>query len=159
MATFDEIVLDISLVEVAESLHAKFYLYELNFAPSGVSVVAFSVDDTPGRMHNLDEFQDRTNSIGNASDVLGCTKAALRVPLAVTRLTVYRQLHIVELHLLPFRSQARRVIVRPGEDEPRWGARIFVASVCSNRDVLAIYLSDFHRFRNNLANIARQDLV
>ena len=49
MATFDELVLEISLVEVAESLHAKFYLYELNFLPSGVSVVTLSVEDTPLR--------------------------------------------------------------------------------------------------------------
>ena len=47
MATFDELVLEISLVEVAESLHAKFYLYELNFLPSGVSVATLSVEDTP----------------------------------------------------------------------------------------------------------------
>ena len=31
----------------APSLHAKFYLYEHDFLPSGVSVVALSVDDTP----------------------------------------------------------------------------------------------------------------
>ena len=43
MATFDELVLEISLVEVAESLHAKLYLYELNFLPSGVSAVTTSV--------------------------------------------------------------------------------------------------------------------
>ena len=49
MATFDELVLEISLIVFAESLHAKFYLYELNFLPSGVSVVALSVEDTPGR--------------------------------------------------------------------------------------------------------------
>ena len=49
MATFDELVLEISLVEVAESLHAKFYLYKLNFLPSGVSVVTLSVEDTPLR--------------------------------------------------------------------------------------------------------------
>ena len=49
MATFDELVLEISLVEVAESLHAKFYLYELNFLPSGVSVVTLSVEDTPAQ--------------------------------------------------------------------------------------------------------------
>ena len=47
MATFDELVLEISLVEVAEYLHAKFYLYELNFPPSGVSVDALSVEGTP----------------------------------------------------------------------------------------------------------------
>ena len=46
MATFDELVLEISLIEVAETLHAKFYLYEFNFLPSGVSVVALSVEDT-----------------------------------------------------------------------------------------------------------------
>ena len=49
MATFDELVLEISLVEVAESLHAKFYLYELNFLPGGVSVATFSVEDTLGQ--------------------------------------------------------------------------------------------------------------
>ena len=47
MATFDELVLEISLVEFAETLHAKFYLYEINFVPSGVSVVTLSVEDTP----------------------------------------------------------------------------------------------------------------
>ena len=46
MATFHELVLEISLVEVAESLHAKFYLYEINFLPSGGSVVALSVEYT-----------------------------------------------------------------------------------------------------------------
>ena len=46
MATFDELVLEISLIKVAESLHAKFYLYELNFLPSGVSVATLSVEDT-----------------------------------------------------------------------------------------------------------------
>ena len=49
MATFDELVLEISLVEVAETLHAKFYLYELNFLPSGASAAALSVEDTPVR--------------------------------------------------------------------------------------------------------------
>ena len=47
MATFDELVLEISLVEFAETLHAKFYLYEFNFLPNGVSVVALNVEDTP----------------------------------------------------------------------------------------------------------------
>ena len=47
MATFDKLVPEISLIEVAETLHAKFYLYELNFLPSGVSVVTLNVDDTP----------------------------------------------------------------------------------------------------------------
>ena len=49
MTTFDELVLEISLVEVAESLHAKFYLYELNFSPIGVSVATLNVEDTPVR--------------------------------------------------------------------------------------------------------------
>ena len=47
MATFDELVLEISLVEVAEFLHAKFYLYELDFARSGVFVATLSEEDTP----------------------------------------------------------------------------------------------------------------
>ena len=49
MATFDELVLEISLVEIAESLHAKFYLYKLIFWPIGVSVATLSVEDTPER--------------------------------------------------------------------------------------------------------------
>ena len=49
MATFDELVLEISLVEVAETLHAKFYLYELNCVPSGVSVATLSAEDTLGQ--------------------------------------------------------------------------------------------------------------
>ena len=60
MAKFDELVLEISLFDVAESLHAKFYLYELDFLPSGVSVATLSVEDTLGqstfRDHDLDEF-------------------------------------------------------------------------------------------------------
>ena len=47
MATFDELVLELSSVSFAETLHAKFYLYELNFLPSNVSVVTLSVEDTP----------------------------------------------------------------------------------------------------------------
>ena len=47
MATFAELGLDISLVEVAETLHAKFYLYKHDFLPSGVSVHALNVDDHP----------------------------------------------------------------------------------------------------------------
>ena len=50
MATFDELVLEISLVEVAEYLHAKFYLYEPNFPPSGVSVATLSVEDIPAQI-------------------------------------------------------------------------------------------------------------
>ena len=34
---------------VAGSLHAKFYLYELNFLPSGVSAATLSVEDTLGQ--------------------------------------------------------------------------------------------------------------
>ena len=49
MAIFDELVLEISLVEVAETLHTKFYLYELNFQPIGVSVATLSVEDTLGQ--------------------------------------------------------------------------------------------------------------
>ena len=47
MATFDELVLEIFSISSAESLHAKFYLYELIFLPSGVSVLALSVEDAP----------------------------------------------------------------------------------------------------------------
>ena len=47
MTTFDELVLEISLINVAESLHAKFYLHKIDFAPSGVFVATLSVEDTP----------------------------------------------------------------------------------------------------------------
>ena len=47
MAIFDELVLEISLVEFAETLHAKFYLYELNFLHSGASVITLCDEDTP----------------------------------------------------------------------------------------------------------------
>ena len=49
MATFDELVLEIFSVSFAETLHAKFYLYELNFLPIGVYVVTLSAEDTQGR--------------------------------------------------------------------------------------------------------------
>ena len=49
MAIFEELVLEISFVEVAEYLHATFYLYELNCPPIGVSVATLSVEDTPGQ--------------------------------------------------------------------------------------------------------------
>ena len=49
MATFDELVLEISLINVAEYFHARFYLYELDFCPIGVSVATLSVEDTPER--------------------------------------------------------------------------------------------------------------
>ena len=49
MAIFDELVLEIFSVSSAENLHAKFCLYELDFLPSGVSVVAVCVEDTPER--------------------------------------------------------------------------------------------------------------
>ena len=71
-------MLEIPQSEVAESLHAKFYLYELNFMPSGMSVVTLSVEDTP-----LESIffgitiwmisQDITSFIGDASELLGCT--------------------------------------------------------------------------------------
>ena len=49
MATFDELVLEISLINVAEYLHARFYLYELYFWPIGVSVATLSVEGTLGQ--------------------------------------------------------------------------------------------------------------
>ena len=49
MTTFDELMPEIFSISSAEPLHAKFYLHELNFMPSGVSVVALSVKDTPER--------------------------------------------------------------------------------------------------------------
>ena len=47
MARFDELVLEISLITFAETLHAALYLYELALIPSGVSVATLSVADTP----------------------------------------------------------------------------------------------------------------
>ena len=46
MAMFDGLVLEISLVEYSETLHATLYGYELVFIPSGVSVVTLSAEDT-----------------------------------------------------------------------------------------------------------------
>ena len=43
---FDGLVLEISLVESSKTLHAHFYLYELVFILSGVSVVTLSAEDT-----------------------------------------------------------------------------------------------------------------
>ena len=34
--------------------------------------------------------------------------------------------------------------MRPEKEEPRWGAKLFVASACFKRDVLAIQPSDRH---------------
>ena len=75
MAIFDELVLEISLIEFAETLHAKFYLYELMFVPSGVSVTALSVEDTPVRSVFfgtiiLMNSQDLPTSSGNALELL-----------------------------------------------------------------------------------------
>ena len=47
MATFDELVLEIFSISFAETLHAKFYLYEFNFLPSGVSVLTLCDEETP----------------------------------------------------------------------------------------------------------------
>ena len=47
VAMFDGLVLEISVVESNETLHATFYRYELVFIPSGVSVVTLSAEDTP----------------------------------------------------------------------------------------------------------------
>ena len=71
-------MLEISQSEVAESLHAKFYLYERNYQPSGVSVHTLSVEDTPEESIFfgtiiLMKFQDIIFPIGNALDVLGFT--------------------------------------------------------------------------------------
>ena len=44
---FDGLVLEISVVECRETLHATLYGYELVFIPSGVSVVTLSAEDTP----------------------------------------------------------------------------------------------------------------
>ena len=43
---FDGLVLEISVVECNETLHATLYGYELVFIPSGVSVVTLSAEDT-----------------------------------------------------------------------------------------------------------------
>ena len=47
VAMFDGLVLEISVVECNETLHAIFYGYELIFIPSGVSVDTLSAEDTP----------------------------------------------------------------------------------------------------------------
>ena len=43
---FDGLVLEISVVEFNEILHATLYGYELVFIPSGVSIVTLSAEDT-----------------------------------------------------------------------------------------------------------------
>ena len=45
MAMFDGLVLEISVVEFNETLHATLYRYELVFIPSGVSVVTLSAEN------------------------------------------------------------------------------------------------------------------
>ena len=42
---FDGLVLEISLVEYNETLHATLYGYELVFIPSGVSIVSLSAEN------------------------------------------------------------------------------------------------------------------
>ena len=49
MASFEELVLEISLIKVAEYLHAKLSMYEINVWPIGVSVATLSVEDTPAQ--------------------------------------------------------------------------------------------------------------
>ena len=49
MAMFDGPVLEISVVECDETLHATLYGYELVFIPSGVFVVTLSAEDAPER--------------------------------------------------------------------------------------------------------------
>ena len=49
MVMFDGLVLEISVVEFDETLHATLYGYELVFIPSGVSVVTLSAEDTLAR--------------------------------------------------------------------------------------------------------------
>ena len=46
VAMFDGLVLEISLVEFDETLHATFYGYEIVFIPSGVSAVTLSAENT-----------------------------------------------------------------------------------------------------------------
>ena len=43
---FDGTVLEMSVVECHETLHATLYGYDLVFIPSGVSVVTLSAEDT-----------------------------------------------------------------------------------------------------------------
>ena len=61
-------------------------------------------------------------------------------PLAVTRLTVYRQLHIM----------------RTGRDSPPWEPKLCVASGCFNRDVLGIQPSDLHQIAREPTRGVRQ---
>ena len=49
LAIFDGLVLEISVVEFNEILHATLYWYELVFIPSGVSTVTLSAEGTPER--------------------------------------------------------------------------------------------------------------
>ena len=115
LSTFERLVLEISVVECNKTLHATLYEYELVFIPSGVSVVTLSAEDRPEESifigHNFQDFGKCTAGIRKALAITGLTKAALRVPLAVTWLTVYRQLHIM----------------RPGQEQTRWEPKGCVA--------------------------------
>ena len=42
----------------------------------------------------------------------------------------------------PKESFARRIIMRPGKEQPRWEANIFMANACFKHDVLVILSSD-----------------
>ena len=53
-------------------------------------------------------------------------------------------------------AAARRVIMRPGKEEPRWEANIFMASACFKRDMLAIHLSDLHDIRREHTRNAKE---
>ena len=82
-------VLRLSLSDRARALHASIDMYELNFCPSGMSGYALSMEHGVGlstcSVHIFDIF---------IILLVSCTQAALRVTLAVTWLTVYRQLQI-----------------------------------------------------------------
>ena len=104
---FDGLVLEISVVECNKTLHATLYGYALVFIPSGVSVDTLSAEDIlEGSIficHNFEGFGKCTAGIREALAMTSLTKAALRVPLAVTWLTLDRQLHI------PRRASYRKV--------------------------------------------------
>ena len=91
------------LYDFDETLHARLYLYELELIQSGVSLHRFYVEHVPRVRSNSEAcFKVLDITILESSYIVevvfknhpGYTQAALRVPLAVTWLTVYRQLHI-----------------------------------------------------------------
>ena len=103
MATFDGLVLRRCLYDRDETLHAGFYWHELAYRINGMSVSCLRTEDTLEESIFSGKFLvmlgfccilKASEPISGGRNGSWCHTAALRVPLAVTWLTVHRQLHI-----------------------------------------------------------------